>query len=100
MENASLIPEVGNHALRWFPGRPHNLGRQVLTHNLVTTLARESESASGKADRLWVLASAHGVPGLLPRLSFSTAPDTQDKTWTGIGGDSGSWITDFWSAQE
>jgi len=67
-----LITEVGSHAPRWFPDQPHNLRRQVLTRNLVTTLARESESALSEADQLWVLASAHGVPGLLSKLPFST----------------------------
>ena len=45
-----LITEVGSHAPRWFPDRPHNLRWQVLTRNLVTTLAKESESALGEAD--------------------------------------------------
>jgi len=57
----------------------------VLRRNLVTTLARESELGLGEVDRVWVLASAHGVPGLLSKLPFSTVPDTQDNTWTGMG---------------
>lgn len=59
--------------------------------------ATSSPRWPGNRNRVWVPASAHGVPGLLSKLPFSTVPDTQDNTWTGMGGDLGSWITNFWS---